>query len=98
MPEPMPETTLRPLAYHIVRYTPNLVRDEWVNIGVLLLDPTSGRVLRRLMDYKLHVEFLCADARKLIGEVDDKEQINAHSPNAVHPLLKSREKHDRLLL
>jgi len=26
----------RPFAYRIVRYTPNLVRDEWVNIGVLL--------------------------------------------------------------
>src|SRR3984957_11343864 len=50
MPEPIPETTLRPLAYHIVRYTPNLVRDEWVNIGVLLLDPSSGRVARRLVE------------------------------------------------
>jgi hypothetical protein len=46
----MPEVTLRPLAYHIVRYTPNLVRDEWVNIGVLLLDTSAGRVLRRLME------------------------------------------------
>src|SRR5580658_7058932 len=46
----MPEPTLRPLAYHIVRYAPNLVRDEWVNIGVLLFDPASGRVVRRLMD------------------------------------------------
>src|SRR2546422_7745431 len=37
-----PYTTLfrspnrQPCAYHILRYTPNLVRDEWVNIGVLL--------------------------------------------------------------
>src|SRR3990172_1699257 len=46
----MPDATVRPLAYHVVRYTPNLVRDEWVNIGVLLFDPSSGRVLRRLME------------------------------------------------
>jgi len=46
----MPEPALRPFAYHIVRYTPNLVRDEWVNIGVLLSDPSTGRVLRRLME------------------------------------------------
>src|ERR1700691_6203372 len=41
---------LRPCAYHVVRYTPNLVRDEWINIGVLLFDPATGRVLRRLID------------------------------------------------
>src|SRR5579863_8125141 len=46
----MPQPTLRPLAYHVVRYTPNLVRDEWVNIGVLLFDPAGGRVARRLME------------------------------------------------
>jgi len=28
-----PKSTLR---YRILRYTPDLVRDEWVNIGVLL--------------------------------------------------------------
>src|SRR3990172_1716160 len=46
----MPETALRPCAYHVIRYTPNLVRDEWVNIGILLFDPASGRVLRRWME------------------------------------------------
>src|SRR5256885_15228839 len=50
MPEMQTAQALRPCAYHVVRYTPNLVRDEWVNIGVLLFDPTSGRVLRRLME------------------------------------------------
>ena len=43
-------STMRPLAYHIVRYMPNLVRDEWVNIGVLVFDPASGRVVRRLIE------------------------------------------------
>ena len=41
---------LRPCAYHVVRYTPNLVRDQWLNIGILLFDPSSGRLLRRLVE------------------------------------------------
>lgn len=47
----MPDETLQPCAYHVVRYQPNLIRDEWVNIGVLLLIPGSelytGRVRQR---------------------------------------------------
>jgi hypothetical protein len=46
----MPEQTLQPCAYHVVRYQPNLIRDEWVNIGVLLLDPSSGRVRQRWLE------------------------------------------------
>jgi len=44
------EGDLRACAYHVVRYLPNLVRDEWVNIGILLFDPTNGRILRRMME------------------------------------------------
>lgn len=46
----MPDETLQPCAYHVVRYQPNLLRDEWVNIGVLLLDPATGRVRQRWLD------------------------------------------------
>ena len=46
----MPDETLQPCAYHVVRYQPNLVRDEWVNIGVLLLDPATGRVRQRWLE------------------------------------------------
>jgi hypothetical protein len=46
----MPDTAMHPCAYHVIRYTPNLVRDEWVNIGILVFDPASGRVLRRLLE------------------------------------------------
>src|ERR1700730_6458149 len=46
----MPEETLQPCAYHVVRYQPNLIRDEWVNIGVLLLDPSSGRLRQRWLE------------------------------------------------
>jgi Protein of unknown function (DUF3037) len=46
----MPEETLQPCAYHVVRYQPNLIRDEWVNIGILLLDPATGRVRQRWLE------------------------------------------------
>jgi hypothetical protein len=46
----MTDTELQSCAYHIVRYAPNLVRDEWINVGVVLFDPTSGRVVRRLVE------------------------------------------------
>jgi hypothetical protein len=37
-------------AYRILRYTPNLVRDEWVNIGVLVFDPQSGERRLRMIE------------------------------------------------
>lgn len=40
----------RPLAYRVLRYTPNLVRDEWVNIGVLLFAPDSGERRLKLLE------------------------------------------------
>ena len=45
-----PTQSERTCAYRIVRYTPNLVRDEWVNIGVLVFDPKSGERRLRLID------------------------------------------------
>jgi hypothetical protein len=50
MPEAEIAQALRACAYHVVRYTPNLVRDEWVNIGILLFDPASGRLLQRVVE------------------------------------------------
>ena len=38
----MPDDPLQTCAYHVVRYQPNLIRDEWVNIGVLLFIPDGG--------------------------------------------------------
>lgn len=40
----------RTLAYRVLRYTPNLVRDEWVNIGVLVFDSQSGERRMRLIE------------------------------------------------
>jgi hypothetical protein len=36
--------------YRILRYTPDLVRDEWVNIGVLLYNPESGEHRLRMIE------------------------------------------------
>jgi hypothetical protein len=40
----------RGLAYHLLRYVPNLVRDEWVNIGVLVFNPRTGERRLRLIE------------------------------------------------
>ena len=47
-PETMSEEAKNLFRYRILRYMPNLLRDEWVNIGVLL-EETSGErtALRR---------------------------------------------------
>jgi hypothetical protein len=87
----MPEPTLRPLTYHIVRYTPNLVRDEWVNIGVLLFDPSGGRVLRRLMDEpadfarvrRLHPGADEALLRRLPEELESQFAVNGGPQTAL---------------
>src|SRR4029077_9487658 len=52
MTETFPESAQgeRVCAYRILRYTPNLVRDEWVNIGVLVFDPQSGERRLRLIE------------------------------------------------
>jgi hypothetical protein len=46
----MTENNLNPSAYHVIRYTPNLIRDEWVNIGVVIHDPTAGKFRVRLIE------------------------------------------------
>ena len=42
-------------AYHVLRYTSDLIRDEWVNIGVMLFDPLTGELRLRLVEN--HDEF-----------------------------------------
>jgi hypothetical protein len=70
MPEAkQPEPKRIPCAYRVVRYIPNLVRDEWVNIGVVLFDPASGQVLRRMLEEtdfeRLHRRYPQADENLL---------------------------------
>ncbi|HTB91562.1 MAG TPA: DUF3037 domain-containing protein [Candidatus Sulfotelmatobacter sp.] len=46
----LPGSMDKSFAYRVLRYTPNLVRDEWVNIGVLVFDPESGERRMRLIE------------------------------------------------
>src|ERR1700758_1192449 len=46
----MPEEHGNTLRYRILRYTPNLVRDEWVNIGVLLEEVAGPRRAMKIID------------------------------------------------
>src|SRR5437868_4808909 len=50
----MPEENYKTFVAHILRYTSDLVRDEWLNIGILLFDPETGERSSRL--YAEHVE------------------------------------------
>jgi hypothetical protein len=69
-------------AYRILRYTPNLVRDEWVNIGVLLFDPLSGdrrlRLIEEQDEYnrvrRLHPQADESLLRKLRDDLEDRFQ------------------------
>jgi Protein of unknown function (DUF3037) len=45
----------RTFIYRVLRYVPSLLREEWVNIGVLLYDPITGE--RRLRMIKEQSEF-----------------------------------------
>jgi Protein of unknown function (DUF3037) len=58
----------RPCAYRVLRYTPNLVRDEWVNIGVLVFDPQTGE--RRLRMIEEPEEY--ARVRRLHPQADEE--------------------------
>lgn len=67
-------------AYRILRYTPNLVRDEWVNIGVLVFDPQTGERRLRLIEEpeeyarvrRLHPQADESLLRALRGDLEDR--------------------------
>jgi hypothetical protein len=44
------ETAGKMLTYQVLRYVPNLVRDEWINIGVLVFDPQTGERRLRMIE------------------------------------------------
>ena len=46
----MPDGSLRTYVYWVLRYVPNLVRDESVNIGILLYDPLEKRIGVRIIE------------------------------------------------
>ncbi len=83
----------RACAYRILRYTPNLVRDEWVNIGVLLFDPSTGERRLRLIEEqdeynrvrRLHPQADEALLRALRDDLEDRFQSqSANGSNGGH--------------
>ena len=74
----MPEAKLQTCVYHILRYMPNLIRDEWVNIGVLLHWPEQKQHRLRLVGEedelarlrRLHPEADLAVVRALQAELE----------------------------
>jgi hypothetical protein len=46
----MPEEPSNTLRFRVLRYTPDLVRDEWVNVGVLLEEVGGQRRAMRLIE------------------------------------------------
>jgi len=54
----------RTLVHRILRYVPNLLRDEWVNIGILLYDPHTGeRRLRLIQEEEEYERLRCLHPR-----------------------------------
>ncbi|MGA9889398.1 MAG: DUF3037 domain-containing protein, partial [Candidatus Acidiferrales bacterium] len=64
------------LRYRILRYVPNLVRDEWVNVGVLLEEARGSRRAIRLIEQA--GEF--ARVRRLHPEADE-DFLHALAPD-----------------
>jgi DUF3037 family protein len=87
------ESSQRTCAYRILRYTPNLVRDEWVNIGVIVYDPQSGERRLRLIEEqeeytrvrRLHPEADESLLRALRDNLEDRfdaaRSANGHGSN-----------------
>lgn len=80
----------RAFAYRILRYTPNLVRDEWVNIGVLLFAPETGERRLRLIEEqdelsrvrRLHPQVDESLLLRLRDDLEDRFQlVNGQSGN-----------------
>src|SRR5258708_17882268 len=86
-----PRPSERALAYHVLRYVPNLVRDEWVNIGVLVFNPRTGerrlRLIEDQVEYnrvrRLHPSVDEAVLRALRDDLEDRLDPEADSGPAL---------------
>ena len=76
----MPNDSMQTLRYRILRYTPNLVRDEWINVAVLLEQipgppGLAGPAIRRAM--------------RVIDEEADFNRLRRLHPSADEDLLRN---------
>ncbi|HKF52649.1 MAG TPA: DUF3037 domain-containing protein [Candidatus Acidoferrales bacterium] len=46
----MSESNRNSFAYRVLRYTPNLIRDEWLNVGIVLVDRRKQLARARLIE------------------------------------------------
>jgi len=88
----MPEETLNTLRYRVLRYTPNLIRDEWVNIGVLLEEVNGPRRAARLIEESSEI----ARVRRLHPGAD--ENLLRALPADIDSRLRAPEAEARLYL
>lgn len=63
----MAESNRRMLAYRVLRYAPNAIRDEWVNVGIVLEDLEKPRARARLMEEEAEM----VRVRRLHPEADE---------------------------
>jgi len=76
----MAEELRNTFRYRVLRYTPNLIRDEWVNIGVLLEEVDGARRAARIIEEsseiarvrRLHPGADESLLRALAGEIDTR--------------------------
>jgi hypothetical protein len=81
-------------AYHILRYTSNLVRDEWVNIGVMVFDPLSGALRLRLIEEQ--EEFARIRRLQPAADEDTLRGFREHLEDRLATYLRNaRAEHDR---
>lgn len=64
----MNERTRNAYRYRVLRYTPNLTRDEWVNIGVLLEEVSGSRREMRMIEEQAEI----ARVRRLHPNADEE--------------------------
>jgi len=89
MPENEPNYTLR---FRILRYAPNLVRDEWVNVGVLLEETQGPRRAFRVIQESGEI----ARVRRLHPAAD--ENLLRALPGEFNERLEAREEEVRIYL
>lgn len=75
-PETVGENLQSVFRYRVLRYAPNLVRDEWVNVGVVLEETTGLRRAVRLIEQP--AEF--ARVRRLHPDADE-DYLRALAPD-----------------
>ena len=82
------------LAYHLLRYVPDVVRSEWVNIGVLVFNPRTGERRMRLIEDPLEYTRIrrlhpSADEALLRNLRDDLEDcLDTAAPIPLQKILK----------